>query len=279
LKLGSVILLFNVLDFSVAADPLFSRPSPCRAQEGLIVENTKFPARAPALTLCHQYKECTCCNISHTGLIQHNLEAVLDSGRVSPECAAVTTMMACRPCDPVVGVGMKQAVCASTCDRWYSACAQDFFSFTSISQRLKLCDDKEMLCSPLALLVQGGSEMCTQAGYKVSLKGACFDGLPTSSHHLCSFGDLNAPTLTDTNEVASLSKYLAMIGLWLTTSFCAYMVGPKIAKRLRQIVFGEVTSARRIRGIGSNDPATDPYHDKNTRRGSNDWKREDPYLN
>jgi hypothetical protein len=57
---------------------------------------------------------------------------------------------------------MKQAICEQTCTDWYRACKDDFFAFTPITQRLQLCDDRQMVCSPLHELASDGRDLCKQ---------------------------------------------------------------------------------------------------------------------
>ncbi|KAJ9519999.1 hypothetical protein QJQ45_014725 [Haematococcus lacustris] len=58
---------------------------------------------------------------------------------LSKACAELTTLLACRVCDPLVGVGLKPAVCHSTCQAWYRACSPHFFTFDPRSDQLAPC--------------------------------------------------------------------------------------------------------------------------------------------
>jgi hypothetical protein len=99
---------------------------------------------------CHlQYKECTCCNSSHTASMQHSLQSVFDANDFSAACRSVMALLSCRVCDPEVGTGHRQPVCEKTCDSWLRACAEDYFAFTPLSQRLVPCDDRQV-CPPVS---------------------------------------------------------------------------------------------------------------------------------
>mmetsp|Transcript_37321 Transcript_37321/g.62811 ORF Transcript_37321/g.62811 Transcript_37321/m.62811 type:complete len:270 (+) Transcript_37321:282-1091(+) len=254
---GTVVQVVGIWLFALsgafAAHPI--RPMSCRAQEGLPIDGIKFPQRARGLSVCAEYKECTCCNISHSALIQYNLDNFFTSNEVSRACQTVMTMLSCRTCDPEVGVGMKQAICEQTCTDWYRACKDDFFAFTPITQRLQLCDDRQMVCSPLHELASDGRDLCKQAGLKVS-KSACFNGRKSSAHGLCSFGDMVEPELS-----VPFTTQLGLVAFWIVLMASAAYLGPRLWRRLRGCVVVDLDSIRRRqKGIGSNDPETDPYY-------------------
>lgn len=254
------MVYFSVLS-NVGADkvPSANRPSPCRAQEGLQIDGAKFPKLSKGLSLCHQYRDCTCCNSSHTALMQYNLDNVLSSMDVTPKCRAFMTMLTCRVCDPEVGVGGKQALCDSTCNDWYDSCKKDYFAFTTMSQLLQLCDERQLLCSPLHELTDG-REMCQMAGYKTS-RSACFNGRKSSSHDLCSHAMVDPD-----EETSSNNSTMQTIGMICLSVVFAGLVVPRIFMRVggfsraAALLSSESASGRRTRGIGSNDPDTDPYY-------------------
>jgi hypothetical protein len=87
----------------------------------------------------------------------------------------------CRPCDPEVGVGLKQMVCRGTCAAWYAACRDDFFEFHPLTEELMPCGGASLLCSRLDELAVDGTDMCRKAALAVSEYSSsggrqCFDG-------------------------------------------------------------------------------------------------------
>jgi hypothetical protein len=58
-------------------------------------------------------------------------------------------------CDPRAGVLPKTAVCASTCDSLYRACADEYFAEDGM-QRLTPCRASDTICTKLSDWVTGG---------------------------------------------------------------------------------------------------------------------------
>jgi hypothetical protein len=79
--------------------------------------------------------------------MQHSLQSVFDANDFSAACRSVMALLSCRVCDPEVGTGHRQPICEKTCDSWLRACAEDYFAFTPLSQRLVPCDDRQV-CRP-----------------------------------------------------------------------------------------------------------------------------------
>jgi hypothetical protein len=67
---------------------------------------------------------CSCCNASHALTIARAYARATDGGELSPACRRAQRQLACRPCDPEVGTGLKAAVCRATCDSIYAACVE-----------------------------------------------------------------------------------------------------------------------------------------------------------
>ncbi|KAF5831966.1 hypothetical protein DUNSADRAFT_12330 [Dunaliella salina] len=108
---------------------------------------------------------------------------------LSGRCADMLTLMACRVCDPEVGVGMKPAVCHATCNAWYAACKQHYFSFEPLSGLLVGCPasgpgpgtalPSQEMCVRMQDTVANGAELCELAGLPVAdpTPGTpCFNG-------------------------------------------------------------------------------------------------------
>mmetsp|Transcript_27302 Transcript_27302/g.51983 ORF Transcript_27302/g.51983 Transcript_27302/m.51983 type:complete len:289 (+) Transcript_27302:32-898(+) len=269
LTIWGITLAFSPLVMTKSDSSFAARPSACRAQEGLVLDAVKFPKADKTLSTCEQYKDCTCCNSSHTAMIQHSLDNVFSSADVSSRCRSATSMLSCRVCDPEVGVGNKHAICESTCNDWYESCRGDYFAFTSLSQRLQLCDDRQVLCSPLKELATNGRELCKMAGFKTS-RSNCFNGRKVhhSSHGLCSHSAVSE----DDDKAKSMST-VQLILMWLGLSLVAAFLGPKFFMQLHgfrrayQLMRGNAEK-KRTRGIGSGDPQTDPYYMTNSRGDS-----------
>lgn len=138
-------------------------------------------------SLCQQYQQCTCCNASHVLAIHRSLQ-VVDSEPMSDACYAMTAQLACRPCDPEVGMGLKERVCLQTCQNWLHACHDDYFSYNGLSQALEPCGTKaaSAVCSQARQLADDGMQFCTMAGLHVSQEAEnCFDGSAVPMYDSC----------------------------------------------------------------------------------------------
>ena len=145
-----------------------------------------------SFNLCQQYQHCSCCNASHTVAIQRALQ-VSEAEPLSDDCYAVTAQLACRPCDPEVGMGQKDRICSRTCQKWFDRCRLDFFSYNVLSQSLEVCGTKaaSAVCSQANQLASNGYEFCTLAGLQVLHKDDneantdCFDGSKPPVYDSC----------------------------------------------------------------------------------------------
>lgn len=135
-----------------------------------------------------------------------------DSEALSAGCSAMTAQLACSICDPEVGTAQKQQVCTATCQRWYSRCQHDYFSFSPFSQHLVPCGTKQAsdVCSQVAELAEDGQSFCQQAGYAVqdgdpsNTEVSCFDGtLPSSSD----FASCTAPLQRQQHKITPGSSF------------------------------------------------------------------------
>lgn len=136
---------------------------------------------------CEQYQQCSCCNASHVVALARSLQTH-DTEPLSDGCQAMTAQLACKICDPEVGTGQKQQLCAQTCHRWYSRCQRDYFSYSSFSQQLVPCGTRQAsaVCSTAEELADNAQSFCQQAGHSVMDSSSadgdidCFDGRPPS---------------------------------------------------------------------------------------------------
>ncbi|KAG2429358.1 hypothetical protein HXX76_011124 [Chlamydomonas incerta] len=175
----------------------------CRPQEGLPLTQPYPPAyfQPTPLPVCSQYT-CSCCNRTHALGIYRSLRPAMEDAGFGRACLAWQTRMACRVCDPEVGVGLKPTVCRDTCDAWLSACREEFYTFepstpSAFVGRMLPCANpaalgagsagasdaaaaaSPLLCSRLGDVAQTGEELCREAGFDVAAPGdgaPCFDG-------------------------------------------------------------------------------------------------------
>ncbi|KAG2437532.1 hypothetical protein HYH02_011175 [Chlamydomonas schloesseri] len=177
----------------------------CRPQEGLPLTQPYPPAyfQPTALPVCSQYT-CSCCNRTHALGIYRSLRPAMEDAGFSRACLAWQTRMACRVCDPEVGVGLKPMVCRDTCDAWLAACREEFYTFepatpSAFVGRMQPCANtaalgggggsagasdaaaasSPLLCSRLWDVARTGEELCREAGLDVAGPGdnaPCFDG-------------------------------------------------------------------------------------------------------
>jgi len=196
-----ILLLFLVAEAMCTGTPphpsdtLSSRGHECVSQ-GILRLDEPFPHPGPAtvhLPFCGQYQSCTCCNASHAVAIRRSISGVLVDANMSANCRKLTAEIACRPCDPSVGVGMQSTVCKSFCGEWYRACRDDFFEFDPFSGVLipaSTTSQRSLVSGRLSVLASSGAEMCSMAGLQVNAgEGAlCWDGtkLPARASELCS---------------------------------------------------------------------------------------------
>ncbi len=165
--------------------------------QGLLKLDKPFPPPSYSeitFPFCEQYQQCSCCNASHVVALERSL-LTYDTEPLSSSCEALTAQLACRICDPEVGTGQKQRLCASTCQKWYSRCQHDYFSYSTFSQHLVPCGTRQAsaVCSTAQELADNAESFCQQAGYDIQdiapadAESDCFDGtlLPTSQYASC----------------------------------------------------------------------------------------------
>jgi len=161
---------------------------------------------------CEQYQQCSCCNASHVVALERSLQTH-DAERLSSSCQAMTAQLACRICDPEVGTGQKQRLCASTCQKWYSRCQHDYFSYSTFSQHLVPCGTRQAsaVCSTAQELADNAESFCQQAGYEVqgvapaATDADCFDGTSPSNSQYASCAVRTHRTQYQTKSGSSIS--------------------------------------------------------------------------
>ena len=143
----------------------------------------KPPGKNRGLTFCSEYERNTCCDRGATDAVRRIVAHMQASG-FSPTCRDAWSALECSICDPNAGVEPKTTVCASTCDRVYRACENEYFAEDAL-HRLTPCRAADTICTKLSDWMAetggGGAEMCEAAGYEVLARGPaeekwCFDG-------------------------------------------------------------------------------------------------------
>ena len=86
------------------------------------------------------------------------------------------------------------------CDKWFSACENDYF--VSNSKDIEFCTGSSLICFKLSEIVKSGKELCQNFGMQV-LESECYDGTPSS---------LKKGPVIISNE-PSLTNYLLILAL------------------------------------------------------------------
>ncbi|DBA66916.1 TPA: hypothetical protein ACH3X2_002035 [Trebouxia sp. C0005] len=185
--------------------------------QGLLKLDRPFPPPSYSeitFPFCEQYQQCSCCNASHVVALERSLQTY-DTEPLSSSCQAMTAQLACRICDPEVGTGQKQRVCASTCQKWYSRCQHDYFSHSTFSQHLVPCGTRQAsaVCSTAQELADNAESFCQQAGYDTQgfapadADSDCFDGTlpPNLQYASCAVWKQRTPHTHQSNSGSSIS--------------------------------------------------------------------------
>jgi cobalamin biosynthesis Mg chelatase CobN len=193
---------------------------------------------------CKQYQQCSCCNASHVVALERSLQTY-DTEPLSSSCQAMTAQLACRICDPEVGTGQKQQVCASTCQKWYSRCQHDYFSYSTLSQHLVPCGTRQAsaVCSTAHELADNAQSFCQQAGYDIQdtepadADAACFDGTlpPTSQYSSCA-----VRTQRTQNQSKSGSSISVLYICFVLSALVALLL---IGRRIASVIMKQLANA------------------------------------
>lgn len=186
---------------------------------------------------CEQYQQCSCCNASHVVALARSLQTH-DTEPLSDGCQAMTAQLACKICDPEVGIGQKHQLCAQTCHRWYSRCQRDYFSYSSFSQQLVPCGTRQAsaVCSTAEELADNAQSFCQQAGYDVMDSSSadgdihCFDGTPPS---VLQFATCTAPSRRQQYQNKSHSFPSVLYAFFVLSAFAALLL---IGRRITSII-------------------------------------------
>jgi hypothetical protein len=89
----------------------------------------------------------------------------------SEACRQLSSVVACAPCHPEIGTGVRAGLCPSLCDEWFAACADGLF--VSAEGSLRPCTDASLVCAPLRSIVSSGAQMCarTDLGLGIATRG------------------------------------------------------------------------------------------------------------
>jgi len=156
--------MHGFLRLSVLVTGLVAGDENCMSQQGFVFN--PIPPRKKALTrplsFCEHYSRRTCCTTSMTNRIVRRA-AIATSAGFSPKCRRMTEMLECSVCHPDVGTGRIRSVCDRTCNAWFGACKEEFYSASGTS--LRPCFGNALVCSPLGLIVTSGLEFCKIMGH------------------------------------------------------------------------------------------------------------------
>lgn len=114
---------------------------------------------------CQSYSRATCCEKNHTDVVTR-VTLLMNNAKFAPTCQQMTEDVLCAlACDPDVGLGHRQAVvCPGTCQRWFSACQDEFVTPPANSvYRLPItpCLDSSLVCSKIQhMFPLGAQEFC-----------------------------------------------------------------------------------------------------------------------
>lgn len=96
--------------------------------------------------------------------------------RASDVCVDATWRVLCPTCRPGPGV------CVHLCDEWLEACSEGMYTLDMRSSHIKPCHPDSLICSPLHLLANTGTDLCHANGIATASFPDCDDGntLPSS---------------------------------------------------------------------------------------------------
>mmetsp|Transcript_6950 Transcript_6950/g.12381 ORF Transcript_6950/g.12381 Transcript_6950/m.12381 type:complete len:296 (+) Transcript_6950:79-966(+) len=141
------------------------------------------------LQFCTEHHKRTCCERNHTRQVLGWYG--LFSTERSEKCTRLSRLVGCGLCDGDVGVGLKSdanlvLLCPSLCERWFRACAEDFFASMGSGSSLVPCTSSSLVCSPLNEITEDARTFCESAGSFRVLPDdeddadRCFDGVPAA---------------------------------------------------------------------------------------------------
>ena len=132
------------------------------------------PPRAHSLSMCRSYSDRTCCTETETNEYLTMVRSA-ELSEFSAKCVAFTARVLCSACDPDVGTGSVNSICASLCDNWYSACKDEFWE--TGQRRPFPCMPNALVCSPLSTFASSGQEFCKKMHFDVGYASEdCYDG-------------------------------------------------------------------------------------------------------
>lgn len=154
----------------------------CRAEGPFQPSTLKGPpADSGGLAICHNFSKCSCCSHATSAIIFNSIKEILTDPGFSERCKRFITLISCRICDPLVGIGQKPTVCRNLCNGWYDRCIDEFFAFQATTGRLVPCvssGQETLLCTQMREIAKNGSALCTIAGLTVSDNlSQCYDGI------------------------------------------------------------------------------------------------------
>ncbi|KRX03188.1 hypothetical protein PPERSA_07016 [Pseudocohnilembus persalinus] len=150
---------------------------------------------------CNEVSQRTCCN-------NQNFEALKQAwymfnynlNEVSSQCQIQFNEIICSECDADIGTQLRKGICQNICDNFYNNCVNDLFKMEE--NRVKYCNQNDMICSPLKSIFTDSTSFCDNIGFKVnqnsdyqvwmedlkekqsqeSIQPVCWDGKPSQKY-------------------------------------------------------------------------------------------------
>lgn len=138
------------------------------------------PANSGGLAVCDNFSNCSCCSHATSAIIFNSIKSVLVDPEFSERCKRFVSLISCRICDPLVGIGQRPTVCRNLCNGWFDRCLDEFFAFQPTTGRLIPCvssGQQTLLCTQMREIAKNGSALCAAAGLAVSDDlNQCYNG-------------------------------------------------------------------------------------------------------
>ena len=115
-------------------------------------------AESKPMSACHQFRQNTCCNRTHTDVIKRR-NLFTAAARFNGACRQAHSHLNCMACHGEVGTGALRGVCPHLCDTLYAKCGEEYYS-AGADGSLMPCYGNAVLCSQLNLIVKNGRELC-----------------------------------------------------------------------------------------------------------------------
>lgn len=184
LRHAPLIVLCLLHLFSVGASGAEQSEEKCSKALGFNASSGPKDRSSQDLQFCNEHHKRTCCEKEQSRKVLSQF--ALYSLERSDRCSQMSKLALCSICDGDVGVGIKAqmervVLCPSFCERWFQACADDFFT-SSGAGGLQPCGPTSLVCSPLAEILEDSATFCSRVGFSASEEESerCYDGVPAA---------------------------------------------------------------------------------------------------